>query len=75
MEGTGLHSGLKMRLTALATRIAELRHKMSQVRAGHKEEPDQNQATRNHELTIVSNHVNRRKPSCIFLMKVCLSYY
>ncbi len=31
MNETGLHPGLEMRLTALATRIAELRQKMSEA--------------------------------------------
>jgi predicted nucleic acid-binding Zn-ribbon protein len=36
MEETGLHSGLEMRLTALATRIAALRQKMSHAKAPEK---------------------------------------
>ncbi len=36
MEETGLHPGLEMRLTALATRIAKLRQKMSQAKGLEK---------------------------------------
>lgn len=36
MEETSLHRELEIRLTALATRIAELRHKMSRAKGAEK---------------------------------------